>query len=51
MNMSVSEQSLKNNADDMWNRHESEIRRLYQTKSLNELKREMDAKPGFPKLA
>lgn len=51
MNMSLSEKSLENNADDIWSRHESEIRLLYQTKSLNELKREMDAKPGFPKFA
>lgn len=49
--MSLFEKTLGNNADDIWNRHESEIRLLYQTKSLNELKREMDAKPGFPKLA
>lgn len=51
MNMSLSEQSLGNSADEMWNRHESEIRLLYQTKSLDEVRREMDAKPGFPKLA
>lgn len=51
MDISLSEQPLGINVDDMWNRHESEIRLLYQTKSLNELKREMESKPGFPKFA
>lgn len=51
MNMSLSENSLGNNADDIWSRHESEIRLLYQTKDLNEVKRTMETKPGFPKMA
>lgn len=51
MNMPLSEDSLANNADDIWYRHESEIRLLYQTKELNEVKRMMETKPGFPKLA
>ena len=50
MNMPLSEKSLGNNTDDIWHRHDSEIRLLYQTNGLNEVKRIMETKPGFPKM-
>jgi hypothetical protein len=51
VNMSLSEQPLGANADEIWRRYESEIRFLYQTQSLDEVKRILEAKPGFPKMA
>lgn len=51
MNVCLVEGSVGNNADDVWHRHESEIRLLYQTKSLNEVKDIMETKHGFPRLA
>ncbi|KAG8162811.1 hypothetical protein KVR01_007289 [Diaporthe batatas] len=51
MDMSLSEKSIGNTTDNIWQRHESEIRSLYQTKHLEEVKDIMERKHGFPKLA
>lgn len=51
MNISSIGDSTGSNADDIWHRHESEIRHLYQTKGLNEMKDVMEVEYGFPKLA
>lgn len=50
MSIPTSEAFQGNGANDIFHRYESEIRSLWQTKSLADVKEAMEAKPGFPKL-
>lgn len=41
----------KQNAGDILRRHESKVRKLYATESIESVKRIMEREPGFPELA